>query len=256
MTKSGAFQRSRLELWASISFGIALVGFGVLGWIHGDVIIGRAPAWPLGWPGQSPAANVSGVWLVIVGLSLIVRRRWKAGLLTTVAVLAAWALSRNLIVLASDPNAVVVTFAGKALALAGGVFLFARPLNRGAVLVAGVSLGAFLVLGGGMHFVYPAFVASLIPAWIPGPMFWTYVAGVALIAGGLSMQFPRTRSGASMLAGLMILTWVFMLHLPRALAAATDAAWINEWTAVFEALAFSATAFGVAASVSGSDSER
>ncbi|MGH9820244.1 MAG: DoxX family membrane protein, partial [Pyrinomonadaceae bacterium] len=112
--------------------------------------------------------------------------------------------------------------------------------------VGRICVGAFLILGGVEHFIYPQFVAKLVPTWIPGSVFWTYFAGAALVLGGLGMIVPLTARVASALSGLMIFLWVFTLHLPRALAAAETASRRNEWTAVFEALAISAVAFAIA----------
>jgi hypothetical protein len=47
----------------------------------------------------------------------------------------------------------------------------------------------------------------------------------------------------------MIFLWVVLPHIPRALAAATEATRANETTAVFEALAFSGLAFLLAGTV-------
>lgn len=47
----------------------------------------------------------------------------------------------------------------------------------------------------------------------------------------------------------MILTWVVALHLPRALAAVSAADRRNEWTAVFEALAFAGVALFLGATL-------
>jgi uncharacterized membrane protein len=129
------------------------------------------------------------------------------------------------------------TNAGKALALCGGALLIARKFNT---VFPGVFLSAFLVLAGIQHFMFSSFVATLVPKWVPGHVFWTYFAGVALIAGGIGILIPRVSRLAGVLTGIMILLWVPMLHIPRALAAPHDS---NETTAVFEALAFSASAF-------------
>jgi uncharacterized membrane protein YphA (DoxX/SURF4 family) len=75
---------------------------------------------------------------------------------------------------------------------------------------------------------------------VPGHLFWTYFAGFALIAGGIGMVVPLTARLASLLSAIMVFLWLIMLHIPRALAAPHDS---NETTAVFEALAISATAF-------------
>ena len=109
------------------------------------------------------------------------------------------------------------------------------------------SLGAFLVLAGIQHFLFPQFVMTLVPAWIPGPLFWTYFAGVSLIAGGVGLALPPTARLAAVFVGGMIFTWLLVLHIPRALAASGPGAATNEWTAVIEALAFSAVAFALVA---------
>ena len=98
-----------------------------------------------------------------------------------------------------------------------------------------------MILAGIQHFLFADFVATLVPAWIPGSSFWTYFAGIALIAGGAGLLLRRTLQTAAALSGLMIFLWVLLLHLPRALGAA-PAAQRNEWTALFEALAFSGVA--------------
>jgi uncharacterized membrane protein len=102
-----------------------------------------------------------------------------------------------------------------------------------------------MVLAGIQHFLYPEFVKLLVPSWIPGPLFWTYFAAIALIAGGTGLVIPRTTRLAAALSGLMIFLWLVMLHVPRAIAASPDQR-RNEWTAVFEALAVSGIALTIA----------
>ena len=91
--------------------------------------------------------------------------------------------------------------------------------------------------------MYVEIVTSMVPSWIPGGVFWTYFAGVALIAGGAGMCVPLTLRPAAAGAGLMIFIWVVILHIPRAVAMRNS----NETTAVFEALALSGVAFILAA---------
>ena len=92
------------------------------------------------------------------------------------------------------------------------------------------------------HFVYTEFVASLVPAWIPGHVFWTYFAGAALIASSAGIILMIKVRLAATLLGAMMFTWVLILHIPRAIADPSGAMG-NEWTSVFEALAFSGIAF-------------
>jgi uncharacterized membrane protein len=162
--------------------------------------------------------------------------------MTAGVLIAAWALSRNLsLALVDKSYGLAWTNLGKALALSGGAFAAA-----GFIRVGRFCLGAFLASSGVQHFLFAVFVATLVPTWVPGAMFWTYFAGVALILGGVGMMLPPTARLAASLSGLMIFLWVLMLHIPLAMAAPAGRA-RNEWTAVFEALACSGIAFMVAA---------
>lgn len=93
-----------------------------------------------------------------------------------------------------------------------------------------------------MHFIYTDFVATLVPEWIPGPVFWTRFAGVALIGSGLAIMINIQQHTAALLLGIMIFLWLLLLHIPRAIADPHSGDG-NEWTSVFEALAFSGIAF-------------
>ncbi len=63
-----------------------------------------------------------------------------------------------------------------------------KTLNR-----AGLPMGAFLLLTGIGHFVFPAPLDEIVPSFIPGdPRFWTYISGVAEIAIGLGLIAPAT----------------------------------------------------------------
>ena len=72
----------------------------------------------------------------------------------------------------------------------------------------------------------------------------------ALIAGGIGVTIPRTRWIAGVLSGTMIFSWVFLVHIPRALASPPGTT--NETVAVFEALAMSGIGWLIAASASSS----
>lgn len=152
----------------------------------------------------------------------------------------------------------VWTNALKELALAGGAFAVAGslpsktgekpwlisflekfiPYNR-------IFFSITMALFGLDHFFYPEFVASLVPGWMPGHVFWCYFAGVALMASGIAIILKIQLKTAALLLGLMIFLWLIMLHIPRAFVApATDKG--NELTSVFEALGFSGIAVLIA----------
>ena len=237
----------KLARLGRVFFGISLVAFGAQAFLWGDFVAGRAPAFPALWPGRVAFAAATGVVLILCGGAIAVGRKLRPAGLTVAALIFAWAFLRNIpVALADRIYGGAWTALAKGLALTGGGLAVAG-LPRRWTFVARVCLGAFLISSGIQHFLFVPFVASLVPAWIPGPRFWTYFAGVALIMGGAGLVLPPTARLAGSLSGLMIFLWFVMLHIPRALAAADAASRRNEWTAVFEALAMSGIALVMAA---------
>jgi hypothetical protein len=93
------------------------------------------------------------------------------------------------------------------------------------------------------HFQYAQFVATLVPGWIPGHLFWAYFVGVALCASAVSILTGIYVRLAAGLLGLMFFSWVFILHLPRCLASPRTG---PEWTSAFNALAMAGGAWVIA----------
>jgi uncharacterized membrane protein YphA (DoxX/SURF4 family) len=102
-----------------------------------------------------------------------------------------------------------------------------------------------MILFGIDHFLYADFVSKLVPMWIPGQLFWTYFAGVALIGSGIGIILKIKLKLVATLLGVMIFLWLIMLHIPRAIADPYGDKG-NEVTSVFEALGFSGIAFVIA----------
>jgi uncharacterized membrane protein len=238
-------------------FALGIVGLGVQHFVFGDFVTGRAPAWPVSLPGGTIWAYVTGSALIVMAVT--VGRHARHAALGMALLLLVWAWLRHIpILLASAPFEATWTQAGKALTLFGGALAvaaradlvgdgdssrFSRLVNqRGAfILVCRVCLGLFLVVTGVQHFIYTEFVASLIPTWFPGDATgWTYAAGVALVAGGIGINVPRTGRLAALLVGLMVFSWFWIVHIPRTFASVSDG------LAVFEALAVSGIAFMLA----------
>jgi uncharacterized membrane protein len=96
-----------------------------------------------------------------------------------------------------------------------------------------------MVVFGTEHFIYPEFVASIVPRWMPGELFWTYFCGLALIAAGAGILIRKQATLAATLLGSMIFIWVVVLHIPRSI----ELDKISEWTNTFNALTMSSGAF-------------
>lgn len=252
---------SSLTTLGRFFLAIPMVAFGAQQIIYLDFVTRVFPKLPSWIPGPVFLACILGAFLIAAGVAIMFKKTARPAALILGAVLLASFLLLYLRLLFANPtNGGLWTNAGKALGLSGGAFLVAGSLpsksafqeTAGAKIMRALEkfiplgryfLASFLILCGILHFVYVEFVASLVPNWIPGHVFWTYFAGVALIAGGAGICIDRTSRLAAVLTGLMIFLWVILLHIPRA---AADLRNTNETTAVFEALAFSGVAFLVA----------
>jgi uncharacterized membrane protein len=91
-----------------------------------------------------------------------------------------------------------------------------------------------LVVFGVQHFMYGGFVAGLVPAWMPGRLFWAYFVGVAFFAAAGGILYERLARPAATLLGVMFFLFVLLLHIPRIAVHSNDG---NEWTSGFVALA-------------------
>ena len=239
-------------------FALGMIAFGIQQFIWRDFVPGRAPAYPDSIRGRLVWAYLSGAVLILAGAAIISGRKARWAALLVGAIVFVWAFLRQIPGVAADPsNGGLLTSAGKALVVFGGAFAVAgsvpdrqsssgtQTANQALLFVGRFCLGAFMILSGIEHFIFREFVASLVPAWIPGSMFWTYFSGVALIAGGAGIILTMTTRLAAALSGLMIFLWFLLLHVPRAVAINNR----NEWTAVVEAFTFSGIAFVLAGSV-------
>jgi uncharacterized membrane protein len=63
-----------------------------------------------------------------------------------------------------------------------------------------------------LHFVYPDFVASIIPPWIPWHMFWTYFTAITIMAAGVSIVFRKHAQLAATLLGIEIFLFCALIH--------------------------------------------
>ena len=95
------------------------------------------------------------------------------------------------------------------------------------------------------HFLYTDGVSTLVPNWIPWHIFWTYFAGVALIASGIAIILKIQLKRSALLLSLMIFLWLILLHIPRAIADPNSLQG-NEVSSVFEAFGFSGLAYLIA----------
>jgi uncharacterized membrane protein len=235
-----------------ILFALAILASGTL-----QLVTGRFVSLVPVHPGRLPPPwqpYLFGVVLVVIAVAFLVRRATAIAAIALAAILLTLFFGFGLpVALAHASTGFVWVDPLMTWALLGGACLAAAPrqgLPAGALdrffekaaRFAPFALGAFLAYSGMAHFPYAQGVAGMIPPWIPAHLFWTYFAGIALIAGGIGVVVPRTARLAATLSGIMLFSWVFLVHIPLAIQTRS----VGETARIFEALGDSAVAFLVA----------
>jgi uncharacterized membrane protein len=200
-----------------------------------------------------PATSDKWYWilanmLVIIGLTgiLLSRRAFTGCLICAVVILV---FSYGLKIIPRIRQGDWVGFLNNAdgweiLATVGGFLIVANSFRstKGLLPIGLFTMGCFFVWAGVTHFLQTAFVATLIPSFIPFHLFWTYFCGVCLMGASIAFWIPVLRLWALRLCGLMIFSWLLIVHIPLYLSDHS----IFHLMEICEALAIS-SALGVAA---------
>jgi len=203
-------------------------------------------------PRIASVAYLVGIALLAAGLSIATNKRARLsalllGLVFLSCVLLIWVPKAAARPLSIDVRTLVfetLAFGSSALTLAGLLPAGEWSLGRSERAVTGiVKSGPYLfavslVVFGADHFLIPNVIASLVPAWIPGPSFWAYLTGTVFVVAGATIATKwMARWGATML-GTMFLLWLLLLHLPLSVSASLshDPNTPNQWSSAFIAL--------------------
>ncbi len=246
-----------------IAFGICLIGLGIQGMFYNDfdpVFLPDASSW---LPFHTALEYAWCLILILSGLSIILEKKPKEVSLVLGGIfLILFLFCQVPHLLFVDPNGKALgswTHALKELAFSGSAFAVAgsypevsiQPASRWINLLkklipfGRVFFSITMIAFGIDHFLYTEYVATLVPAWIPDPIFWTYFAGAALIGSGVAIIAKIKLKIVASLLGIMILLWFIFLHIPRGIADPYSNRG-NEMTSVIQSFGFSGIAFVIA----------
>jgi len=228
---------------------IGLAALTIYSFVKGDIAMTRPRPLPESWQSINPAMTYIFGALILIAILAFYLNRYRATALSTIANLIFWLVtSRHILNLWRDH---INGF--KTLWLISGALLILtsmdgyRKYQKNVLWLNLIILFLFFVDCGIAHFQYVEFVKSLIPTFIPFPLFFSYFAGVCLILGGVGLLIPQTQKLASLLSGIMIAGWFLLLHIPRAYSLGGD-----EWIGVGESLAVSGICIMIYSQVSSS----
>ncbi|MGO9064357.1 MAG: hypothetical protein ACLQIH_06400 [Myxococcaceae bacterium] len=226
-------------------FGVALIAFGAddLMCAHFGLAVSGVP-W---FPASPPWGYLTGLVFIASGLSIAVGFRARLSAMVLGVLFLLYALLEAPEVIADPLSVGTRTVFFEALALSASALMLAGTLqNKGEGLSKFdklIDLGPYVfgvssIVFGIDHFLVIGFIASLVPGWLPGHLFWAFLTGIAFVAAGIAIVAKRMDRWAAFLLGVMFGTWFIVLHSPRVVHAlmSYDPSAPDEWSSAFIAL--------------------
>jgi uncharacterized membrane protein len=119
----------------------------------------------------------------------------------------------------------------------------ARGLDK-VVALSNLCFAAPLAVFGALHLAAAKALATMVPSYMPWPLFWAYFFGFALLAASLSIATRILVRWSGLLFGIAMFCFVAMMDIPGALATPGDR---FGWILAIRELAFGAGAWLLAA---------
>jgi uncharacterized membrane protein len=212
------------------------------------------PKW---MPAHTFWAYLVGIALIAAALSITLKIQARPAATLLGAMFCCFVLMIHLPnVVAGNGDRFLWAVALRDTAFGGGAFAFAAAQmgarstsgGRGLATVARFFVGIPALFFGVEHFLHPTFATGvplqkIMPEWIPGRLFWAYVAGAVLIASGVCLVADKKTREAATYLGVMILLLVLFEYLPMLIASPKDIVSLNYF---FDTLAFSGAALVLA----------
>jgi uncharacterized membrane protein YphA (DoxX/SURF4 family) len=234
-----------------IFFGIALAGTGIPTICFNAYPYYLLPPLHFLTPGPAILHYISGAILILVGACIVFEKKIRTVsllfgcllLLIFCFLYIPYQFIEKHLQLAEWENA------EKELSLAAGAFIiaacFSEKIEPKLMTLGSILFSIPIISFGILHFEFAKEVSTMVPSWIPYPIFWTYLAGIGLLGSGISIILKiKTRFIAALL-GTIIFIWFVILHIPETIAS-SYADLGGEITSTFSALAYSGMAFLIA----------
>jgi uncharacterized membrane protein YphA (DoxX/SURF4 family) len=252
----------QLSLVGRIFYGLAVAETGLQTIYFHDFPYWLIPQKHSWIPGLPVIAYVSGALLFAAGVCIVLEKKTReASLLLGGMLLMVFCFyhvpyefvaGKNYFSLVEWENAEKeLAFACGGLVIAGRYsqevarpfFAFLRRLIPSGTILFALMMGCF----GTIHCLYAKEASGYVPAWVPNPVLWMYITGVALIGSGISIIAKIKVELVAFLLGAMILIWFIVLHIPRIIVSPVPYLG-SEVTSAMIALAYSGIAFVIAGS--------
>ena len=217
---------TNLKIYGRIFYGIGIAGIGGMHFFYKGIRPIIAPFPPEATANISILVYLMALYIVASGLLIAVGRYVKpTALILAVFFFICLLLGHVPSRLQNHPeNVGFWTDTIKMLALSGGAFIAALAYPEEGLLAVFDKLSKIAPLGiwfyavmlcifGIEHFLAAEPISKIVPKYIPWPVFWTYMAGIALVGSGLSFLIKFKVRQIGLLFALVLFLWLVMLHL-------------------------------------------
>lgn len=226
-------------------YGLGAMALGLIGLAFGDFALQWQPV-PKDLPAHDLLALFSAASMLVLGLAVLWRRTARPAAAGLAVAYLGWVALHGPATLAEPASIASWLGVAETLSLSiGGLALFAmlaREPSPRLRLAARLLYGLCPLVFGLSHFAYADFTASMVPGWIPNPLFWAYATGAGHLAAGLAILFGVVPRLAATLLTTMMGCFVVMLHIPRVMAAPDSQL---EWTMMAVAVSLTGAAWAL-----------
>jgi uncharacterized membrane protein len=158
-----------------VLYGLGAMTLGLIGLAFGDFALQWQPV-PKDLPAHHLLALFSAVSMLVLGLAVMWRRTARPAAAGLALAYLGWVALHGPATLAQPASIALWLGVAETLSLSvGGLALFAMlAKDPSARLLLAVRLlyGLCPLVFGLSHFAYAGFTASMVPGWIPNPLFW------------------------------------------------------------------------------------
>lgn len=191
-------------------------------------------------PARSSLAIISAAILIVGGLAAMRRSGgWVRVMLP--GFYALWVLVLHVPGFVAAPNVGTLLGVAEILSLAAAGAALAPASAPGWLRpTARFLYGLCPLVFGLSHIVYAHFTSTMVPAWLPAPLFWAYFTGAAHIAAGLAILSGLLARLAVRMLTLMCASFVLLIHIPGVIGAPADRL---QWTMLAVALSITGGAW-------------
>lgn len=251
----------RIASIGHVVFAATILGLGILGLVQGEFGTYAQPV-PKSWPAREALDYLCSCICIASGLGLLWKRTAApaARLLLAYLLLCMLLFNMRIIILHPLVEVAYQNWGQTGVIVAAAWVLYAwfatdwdrqqlgfATGERG-VRIARVFYGLSLIGFGFSHFAYLENTTVLVPAWLPGPLFWAYFTGVAYLAAGVGVLTGLFARLAASLSALQMGLFLPVVWLPVLMAGNVTA---FRWGEIVATVALAAGGWVVADSYRG-----